>query len=186
MNHPAAGGPPRKSGVSWGTLIGGLLLVLPLLGIMLSGLFHNPHDIGNALADQPAPAFTLPRLADGSQVQLSQFRGQPVVINFWATWCQSCPLEHPVLVDGARRYGSQVQFLGIAYEDKKPALNAWLTRHGGSSYPTLVDVGGKVAVAYGVYGVPETYFIDRSGVIRDKHVGPIDPRTLRSQIEGIL
>ncbi len=186
MNDPLHQPKTKKSGVSWGALVGGLALVIPLLGIMLSGLFHNPHDIGNALADKPAPAFTLPRLSDGAEVQLSQFRGQPLVINFWATWCRSCPLEHPVLVDGARRYSNQVQFLGIAYEDKRPALKAWLARHGGSSYPTLVDVGGKVAVAYGVYGVPETYFIDGEGVIRTKHVGPIDPQTLKARIEGIL
>lgn len=176
----------RREGPSWKALLFGLLLVLPLLGVLLAGLFHNPNDLGNALADKNAPPFSLPRLSDGEEVHLRQFDGQPLVVNFWATWCRSCPQEHPVLVDGARRYGGKVQFVGIAYEDRRDRLKSWLTRHGGATYPTLVDVGGKVAVAYGVYGVPETYFIDREGVVRSKHVGPLDPATLRVRIEEIL
>jgi cytochrome c biogenesis protein CcmG, thiol:disulfide interchange protein DsbE len=185
-------------GISWPTLLVGMGLILPLLGILFSGLFHDPHDLGNPLEDKAAPRFSLPVLDDGKLLSLKDLNGRPAVINFWATWCQSCPMEHPVLEEAAREYAGRVQFVGIAYEDKKERLSAWLRRANRgrpSAYPTLIDVGGKAAVAYGVYGVPETYFLDATGTIRAKKTGPFipyaDPSTdgrleLRRIIEGLL
>ncbi|MBJ94122.1 MAG: thiol:disulfide interchange protein [Rickettsiales bacterium] len=167
-----------KPAISWPALLVGLGLTLPLLGILLSGLFHDPHDLGNPLEDETAPRFTLPRLDGQGTLSLEQLRGKPTIINFWATWCQSCPLEHPVLEQAAREFGDQVQFVGIAYEDKSERLSAWLQRANRgrpSAYPTLIDVGGKVAVAYGVYGVPETYFVDAQGTVKHKKTGPFLP-----------
>ena len=187
-----------NSRVSWPVLATGFALTLPLLGILLSGLFHDPHDLGNPLQDLDAPRFSLPQLDGNALLSLDELRGKPTIINFWATWCQSCPMEHPVLEQAAREYGSRVQFVGIAYEDKRDRLLAWLKRANRgrpSSYPTLIDVGGKAAVAYGVYGVPETYFIDSNGTIRNKKTGPFladpDPqrdgrKELRAMIEELL
>ena len=168
----------EKPGVSWPALLVGMALVLPLLGILLSGLFHDPHDLGNPLEDKMAPRFALPMLDGGEILSLEDLKGKPTVINFWATWCQSCPMEHPVLEEAAREYKDKVQFVGIAYEDKRERLSAWLQRANRgqpSAYPTLIDVGGKAAVAYGVYGVPETYFLDAEGTVRAKKTGPFLP-----------
>lgn len=194
MSRPAAGAPK----VSWPTFAVGFALILPLLGILLSGLFHDPHDLGNPLEDKNAPRFSLPRLDGGELLSLDDLSGKPAIVNFWATWCQSCPMEHPVLEQAAAEFGDRVQFVGIAYEDKRERLSAWLQRANRgqpAGYPTLIDVGGKAAVAYGVYGVPETYFIDSGGTIRAKKTGPFlahpDPQRdgrveLRAMIHELL
>jgi cytochrome c biogenesis protein CcmG/thiol:disulfide interchange protein DsbE len=179
--------------VSWPVFAAGFALIVPLLGTLLSGLFHDPNDLGNPLQDQDAPGFSLPRLESGEVLSLQDLQGKPSIINFWATWCQSCPMEHPVLERAAREYGPRVQFVGIAYEDKGPRLKAWLqqaNRGRPAGYPTLIDVGGKAAVAYGVYGVPETYFIDKNGTIRNKKTGPFLGQAglmeLTSMVEELL
>ena len=171
---------------SWIILGPGLLLVLVALAFLAKGLYLNPHEIRSPLLERPAPAFELPTLADGTPVRTSDLIGKPSVVNFWATWCESCPREHPLLVDLARRYSGRVQFVGIAYNDKNDRIQAWLDRHGGATYPTLIDINGKAAIAYGVYGVPETYVIDAAGVIRFKHTGMINPQELGRQLEEVL
>lgn len=171
---------------SWLILGPGLLLVIAGIAFLAKGLYLNPHEIRSPLLEQQAPAFELPSLADGKSVRASDLVGTPTVVNFWATWCESCPREHPLLVDLARRYAGRVQFVGIAYNDKNDRIQSWLERHGGATYPTLVDINGKAAIAYGVYGVPETYVIDAAGVIRHKHTGMINPQELAVQLEGLL
>jgi len=183
MSTPKA--PPRPK-VNLKILFGGLLLLTPILWVFVRGFSFNPNVIDSPLIEQPAPTFELPRLSDGELVAIDQLRGKPVVLNFWATWCASCPYEHPYLVSISQRFGSKVQFVGIAYYDKNEAISSWLRRNGGDVYPTLVDVGGKAAIAYGVYGVPETYVIDKDGTVKFKHTGPIDPRQLKRQIESLL
>ncbi|MEE2828304.1 MAG: DsbE family thiol:disulfide interchange protein [Myxococcota bacterium] len=167
-------------------LIVGLLLVIPLLLVLGRGLSLDPNTIRSPLIGQPAPAFELPRLADNRLVHTKELRGKPLVLNFWATWCASCPMEHPILVEAARYYGSRVSFVGVAYNDKNETIQSWLDQHGGATYPTLVDINGKAAISYGVYGVPETYVIDPEGVVRFKHTGPVNPQLLQTQIEGLL
>ena len=172
---------------SWGILAIGLLLVLPLIFILARGFSFDPRRIESPLIDQPAPSFALPALTDNDRLVTSEsLRGKPVVLNFWATWCVSCPEEHPWLVRLARKFGDDVQFVGVAYEEKNEAIQAWLDRNGGSAFPTLVDINGKAAIAYGVYGVPETYVIDRDGVVRHKHTGPIHVDRLVQQLEELL
>lgn len=170
---------PKLSGKALGI---GLLVVLPLLALLAFGFGRDPHVMDKPLVGKQAPSFSLPRLADGAQVQLSDLTGKPMVVNFWATWCVPCAQEHPNLVEAARRWGDDVQFVGIVYQDKNEAVEAWLDRHGGRAYPTLIDVNAKAAIAYGVYGVPETYFIGPDGVILDKHVGPIPWPVLQDQV----
>lgn len=176
-----------KPRTSWFILGGGLLVILPLLFILARGFSFNPRQINSPLIDQPAPSFELPRLTDSSRlVTVESLRGKPVVLNFWATWCVSCPREHPWLVRLARKFGDDVQFVGVAYEERNEAIQAWLDRNGGGAYPTLVDINGKAAIAFGVYGVPETYVIDAEGVIRHKHTGPIHVDRLVDQLEELL
>jgi cytochrome c biogenesis protein CcmG/thiol:disulfide interchange protein DsbE len=167
-------------------MLAGFILVLPLLWLLRRGFDFDPHEIESPLVGKPAPDFVLPNLDDGEPVQRVDLQGKPLVLNFWATWCPSCPQEHPVLVAASKAYGADVQFVGIAYQDRSEAIRGWLERHGGAAFPTLVDVGGKAAIAYGVYGVPETFFIDKEGVIRDKQVGPLSPVQLKAKLEGLL
>jgi cytochrome c biogenesis protein CcmG/thiol:disulfide interchange protein DsbE len=109
-------------------------------------------------------------------VALDSLRGKPVVINFWATWCVPCFQEHPALTEAARSF-PDVQFLGIVYEDDE-ALTQQFLRERGSAYPTLMDKEGRAAIAFGVFGVPETFFIDAGGRIVEKFVGPLDRGTI--------
>jgi len=134
------------------------------------------------LKGQPAPAFTLGALDSDRRVSLAELKGHPVVLNFWASWCGPCKMEHPVLEWGAREFGHQAQFLGVVFEDTEDNARQFLSQMG-ASFPQLADPRSRMAVDYGVAGVPETYFIDRQGIIRGKHVGPIDPQTLANWIK---
>ena len=175
----------RKT-ISWGILVPGLICVLGFLAFLTRGLFLNPNEIRTPLLEKSAPAFELPSLDDGTPVRQTDLLGKPAVINFWATWCESCPREHPLLVDLAARYSGRANFVGIAYNDKSEAILSWLQRHGGATYPTLIDINGKAAIAYGVYGVPETYVLDAQGMIRFKHTGMINPTEVARQLEELL
>ena len=177
--------PVPAPSLNWKALGIGLLIVAPFLVLLGMGFGRDPHVMDKPLVGKEAPPFELPRLADGELVTMADLTGKPMVVNFWATWCVPCAQEHPNLVEAARRWGSDVQFVGIVYQDKNEAVEAWLDRHGGRGYPTLIDVNAKAAIAYGVYGVPETYFIGPDGVIRDKHVGPIPWPVLQEQVEKL-
>lgn len=176
----------QRGTVHWPILITGLAVVVLVFGFFWNSFGNDPNKIDSPLINGPAPAFELPRLSDGALVDRESLLGTPAVINFWATWCASCPMEHPLLVRAAREFEGKANFVGIAYNDKNAAISGWLKRHGGATYPTLVDISGKAAIAYGVYGVPETYVLDREGIVRFKHTGPIDPRALRQQLLGLL
>lgn len=178
---PEVGG----GGINVRAMLIGLAVIVPLIIILALGFGRDPHVMDKPLNGKPAPDFSLPRLVDGKTVGLDDLKGKPMVVNFWATWCRPCAQEHPNLVQAARRWGDDVQFVGIVYQDKNEAVDAWLERHGGKAYPTLIDINAKAAIAYGVYGVPETYFIGADGVIRDKHVGPIPWPVLADQVRAL-
>ena len=166
-------------------LLAGLIVVAPLLGVLFANLGRDPHQVESPLIGQPAPGFTLAPVGGGDPLSLEAFRGQAVVLNFWATWCIPCYEEHEVLTRTARAVGSDVQFLGVIYEDEE-ALESRFLRQQGSSYPSLLDPEGKTAIAFGVYGVPETFFIDASGTIVDKFVGPLNPDSLSAQLRKAM
>ena len=166
-------------------LAAGLGLTLPLLVIFALSFGKDPHKVASPLVGRNAPAFQLQPLGGGTPVSLASLKGTPVVVNFWATWCQPCVQEHHVLQRGFETYGKDVQFLGIVYEDTEDRIRDFLRRSGGA-YPTLVDDAGKSAIAYGVYGVPETFFIDADGTIVAKHEGPLDANTLRGYLRKVM
>jgi len=164
-------------------LSAGLVVVVPLIAFLALGLRSDPSRIDSPLVGKPAPELALADL-DGKKIRLQDLRGKPVVINFWATWCQACVVEHPVLLEASRRFEGRVQFLGLIYQDDPVTVRSFLDRHG-SWGPSLVDPGGRLAIAYGVYGVPETFILDSQGTIVDKVTGPVDARELVRTLEAL-
>ena len=150
-------------------LVVGLFLSLPLLVFLGLGFRSDPKTIDSPLLGQPAPTFQLVDLA-GKSVSLEELRGKPVLVNFWATWCQPCIAEHPVLQRGAERWAGRAHFLGVIYHDEEDAIRRFIARRGGWG-STLVDPGSSVAIRYGVYGAPETFIIDSTGIVRQKITG---------------
>jgi cytochrome c biogenesis protein CcmG/thiol:disulfide interchange protein DsbE len=165
-------------------LIVGGLVVVPLLVFLAISFNFNPNLIDSPLIGKPAPDFTLQDL-DGNIWSLAELKGKPVVINFWATWCQPCIAEHPVFLGAADFYGDQVQFLGVIYNDEVPQIRRFIAQRGAWG-PALVDPDVAVAIAYGVYGAPETYFIGRDGTIVEKVTGPVDGSMMRRLVDGML
>lgn len=166
-------------------LIGGLAVVGALVALFAASFGKDPHEIDSPLVGREAPPFALRPLDGGAPMGLGDLRGKPAVVNFWATWCQPCQAEHGVLREAARRYGDGVRFVGIVYEDEPERIQDFLARHG-SGYPTLVDQAGKTAIAYGVYGVPETFFLDPGGKIVAKHAGPLTPADIAAYLRPLV
>jgi cytochrome c biogenesis protein CcmG/thiol:disulfide interchange protein DsbE len=160
----------------------GLALALPLIVILFANIGRDPHSIESPLIGRPAPAFALRPVGGTEAISLASLRGHPVVLNFWATWCIPCVEEHAALSRAAQQLKGDVQFLGVVYEDTEGPIADFL-RQRGQTYPSLLDADGKTAIAYGVYGVPETYFIDAEGMIASKFVGPLDPATLDARLQ---
>ncbi len=145
------------------------VLLAVLLGV---GLTLNPREVPSPFIGKPAPAFRLPPLADGgAPVSPADMAGQVWVLNVWASWCAPCREEHPLLVAAARQ--QQVPLVGLNYKDDPRNAQEWLRQLGDPYRATAVDRDGRVGIDYGVYGVPETFVIDKAGVVRFKHVGPL-------------
>ena len=149
--------------------LGIFLLLVALLGV---GLTLNPREVPSPLIDKSAPAFTLPRLgAAGKTIATSDLRGRVWLLNVWASWCVSCRVEHPLVMELAR--SGEVDIVGLNYKDEDADARAWLGRHGDPYTVSAVDADGRVGIDWGVYGVPETFVVDRDGMIRYKHIGPL-------------
>ena len=178
-----------------------LAIFFVLLVFLAIGLTLNPRDVPSPLKDKPAPAFRLPQLAAADKTfSPDDFKGKVWLLNVWASWCVSCRQEHPLLVSFGR--DGKVPIVGLSYKEVRGdgALDAgklspedelkltrqrgsaWLSQHGNPYTVVALDVDGRVGIDYGVYGVPETYVIDKAGVIRLKHTGPISPESLQKQI----
>jgi len=162
-----------------------LALFVVLLGFLGVGLNLKPREVPSPLIGKPAPAFALPRL-DNPEASLAQqdMAGKVWVLNVWASWCTPCLEEHPLWVDFARR--NPTPLVGLNYKDGRKEAQSWLARHGNPYATTVQDTKGLVGIDYGVYGVPETFVIDKLGFIRFKHIGPLTPHVLRERIEPLL
>jgi cytochrome c biogenesis protein CcmG/thiol:disulfide interchange protein DsbE len=157
---------------------------------MLRGLqdgSFNPRGVPSALIGRPPPNFELPGIESTGLPALSSadLRGldRPVVVNFWASWCVPCIIEHPQLMT-LQREG--VPVFGINHKDRAADAQAFLTRHGNPFQRLGADVPGRVSIDWGVYGVPETYILDRQGIIRWRWAGPVMPETLRDEVMPLL
>ncbi|OFZ69327.1 MAG: thiol:disulfide interchange protein [Betaproteobacteria bacterium RBG_16_58_11] len=156
-------------------------LFVALIIFFAIGLNRDPREIPSPLINQAAPAFTLQQLqAPAKQFSPADMRGQVWLLNVWASWCVSCRDEHPVLVDLAKR--NLVPIVGLNYKDQRPDALQWLAQFGNPYVLSVTDFDGRIGIDYGVYGVPETYVIDKQGVIRMKHIGPVTPQVLQDKI----
>ncbi len=162
-------------------LLIGAIVVVPIIVILFMNLGRDPRKVESPLIGRPLIDFTLREVGTTQSIDIARYRGKPLVINFWATWCVPCYTEHRILARIAQMTGSQVQFIGVVFDDEESKILQFLQENG-HAYPALEDEGGKVAIAYGVYGVPETFFIDKAGTIVAKHEGPLDEGSLTNYI----
>jgi cytochrome c biogenesis protein CcmG/thiol:disulfide interchange protein DsbE len=158
-----------------------LVIFLALAGLLYRGLSIDPRLVPSPLIGKAAPAFSLATLKDPS-VTLSEadFKGQVSLLNVWATWCGACRAEHPVLVQLAN--SGAVPIYGLNYKDQRPEALRWLQQFGDPYRANAFDADGRVGIDWGVYGAPETFVIDKQGVIRHKHVGPLTQDVLLQEI----
>ena len=149
--------------------------IFALLAVLLGvGLTLKPREVPSPFIGKPAPAFKLPQLKAGNaDFDPAQMKGQVWLLNVWASWCAPCREEHPLLVEAARN--KLVPIVGMNYKDDPRNADEWLRKLGDPYDQIAVDRDGRVAIDYGVYGVPETFVIDREGIVRMKHIGPITP-----------
>jgi len=162
------------------------LSVLPLLGLLAYGFRTDPRAVPSPLVGRPAPPSTLTLFDDGA-LRLDDLRGKVVVLNFWASWCYpACYEEAPVLEEGWRTYRDRgAVIVGIDIQDTEEGARRFIEQFG-LTFPNGPDPRGKISIDYGVYGVPETFFIDRQGRIRAKHVGAVTAPLLRERLEALL
>lgn len=184
LSEPVARVRPQRR--KFATMVWVLILITGLVFLFGWGLRRDPRLIRTVLAGRPAPDFSLPVLGQDRTVRLSDLRGQVVVLNFWASWCTACRLEHPNFMAAWDRYRDRgVVFFGVIFEDSPEAARSYMQKLGGD-WPQLIDPGSRVAQNYGVYGVPETFFIGPDGVVAYKRVGYTSYDLLVQQIEGLL
>ncbi|HEX8100508.1 MAG TPA: TlpA disulfide reductase family protein [Actinomycetota bacterium] len=177
-------GPVRRRRWVAAAIVG---LTIALLASLLSfGLSRDPTVLRSQLIGRPAPSFTL-RTLDGSRIiRLSELRGQVVVLNFFASWCRDCRVEHPALGAAWSRFRDQgAVFLGVSFQDRKQDSAAF-GRELQTDWPLLEDSGSRTALAYGVYGIPETFFIGKDGRVAYKQIGAVPYEVLSEEITRLL
>lgn len=156
-----------------------------LVGFLFVGLGLNPREVPSPLINKPAPHFELPQLHEpGKTFSEKDLLGKVWLLNVWASWCVACREEHPVVTELARR--GVVEIYGLNYKDQRADGLAWLRQFGDPYRLSAFDSAGRVGIDYGVYGVPETYVIDKRGVIRYKRIGPLTPDIVKQKILPLL
>jgi len=168
--------------VKLGWVVAVFAALVLLLGV---GLTLNPREVPSPLVGKPAPAFELPLLhAPDKTFSQKDMLGKVWVLNVWASWCPPCLVEHPVITALAQAQLAPV--VGLNYKDARNDALPWLKRNGDPYAFSVFDATGRIGIDYGVYGVPETYVIDRRGVIRYKHIGPLTPEASRKKVQPLL
>jgi cytochrome c biogenesis protein CcmG, thiol:disulfide interchange protein DsbE len=162
-----------------------LAIFVVLAGFLFVGLGLNPREVPSPFIGKPAPQFTLAKLAEPEKTfSPADMKGQVWLLNVWASWCVACQQEHPLLVEIDR--AKTIPIVGLNYKDKPDAARNWLVKWGDPYALSVKDLDGRIGIEYGVYGVPETFVIDKQGVIRYKHIGPITPDSWRKKIQPLL
>ena len=153
----------------------GLVLLLAV------GLRLDPRHVPSPLIGKPLPDFSLPKLMRvDTMLSANDLRGRPILLNVWASWCSSCRVEHPLLVELAR--AGTAEIVGLNYKDTREEAHAWLSDHGNPYSQSIFDAAGDLGLDLGVYGVPETFVIDQHGIIRHKHIGPLTEAALNESV----
>ena len=157
------------------------VVFVALVAFFFVGLNRDPREIPSPLVNQAAPAFSLQQLqVPSQQFSPAAMRGQVWLFNVWASWCVSCRAEHPVLMALAKT--KLVPIVGLNYKDQRSDALQWLKQFGNPYVLSAADLDGRIGIDYGVYGVPETYVIDKQGIIRMKHIGPVTDEVLQYKI----
>ncbi|TRX00685.1 DsbE family thiol:disulfide interchange protein [Candidatus Methylobacter oryzae] len=155
-----------------------LLLFIVLAVFLALGLNLHPNEIPSPLIDKPAPAFSAPKLqAPTEKLSPTDLKGKVWLFNVWASWCTSCRSEHPVLNQLALQKAAII--VGLNYKDDPEAAKGWLAQLGNPYDVSIMDQDGRIGIDWGVYGVPETFVVDKRGVIRYKHTGPVTPEDVQ-------
>ena len=181
----------RYSPTRTALVVVGLIALIGILIAVFAGALRkgDPAYDASPLLGRPLPNFDLPRLDGGGEVSLDDLRGEVLVINFWASWCPPCRAEHPNLISAAAAYQDRgVRFVGVVYTDTDADAAAFLDGlgWGGEAYLHLTDPGSRAAIGLGVFGPPETYFVDASGQIVDKIIGAASYADLSTRLDKIL
>ncbi len=156
-------------------------LFMVLLVFLAIGLTRDPHEIPSPLIGKPAPVFTAPVLGQSGQAFASKdMLGKVWLLNTWASWCVACRQEHPLLVEFVKT--NPLIIIGLDYKDKEADGMKWLARYGNPYTQAVVDADGRIGIDFGVYGVPESFLIDKAGVIRYKQIGPFTEEALRDKL----
>ena len=154
-----------------------LLLFIGLVILFVFGLQNDPSKVPSPLIDKPAPTFNLPTVNNPVQIlNINDIKGEVSLINVWASWCAACLEEHPLLVNISKSF--DLPIYGLNYKDTRDKAIEWLNKHGDPYRESAFDEDGKTGIEYGVYGVPETFILDKQGIIRYKHIGPIRPEDM--------
>jgi len=162
-----------------------LLLFVILVGFLAIGLNRDPHEVPSPLIGKPAPAFEVPQLEQSNKnFSPESLKGQVWILNVWASWCVACREEHPILLELSK--AQIAPLIGLDYKDQRDDALAMLARQGNPYTLSAFDGNGRVGINYGVYGVPETYVIDKAGIIRFKQIGPITTEILNQKIYPLI
>jgi len=162
-----------------------LVLFLVLIGFFIAGLDHDSRLLPSTFIDKPAPGFSLPRLIkDDQRLSQDDLKGEVSLVNFWATWCPTCKGEHEVLMEIVKKNG--IAIYGIDYKDERVAALKWVNQLGNPYRAIATDKKGNTGIDWGVYGTPETFVLDKEGIIRYKHVGAISWQDWKQTLEPIV
>ena len=158
-----------------------------VIGLFYKGLWGDPTAIPTVLINTPAPVFSGPEVDSGEIISLSQYQGKVVMLNFWASWCYECKVEHENLLAIQDQFGTHPEFvlLGVNFQDQTKKAQQYLRTYG-SNFQHVRDLKGHISIDYGVYGVPETFVLDRQGMIRFKHIGPLVGPTYTHIVKNII
>jgi len=160
-------------------------LFICLVIIFIYGLQYDPRRVPSPFIDKPAPAFNLPTLhSPDINIQLEDLKGKVSLINVWASWCVACRTEHPILVEAVKK--GALNLYGLNYKDKREDALQWLEQLGNPYIESAFDLAGTTGIDYGVYGVPETFILDKDGIIRYKHIGPVSKQQLETIIMPLV
>lgn len=180
--QPTSPRPERtRSAVRWALVP---LLVLPVSWVLFTGLGRDLDEIPSPLVGKPLPSFAATTLT-GEAFSSASLAGRPAIVNVWASWCVECIDEHALLLALQQAHAGELAVVGLIWNDSEDGARGFLARYGDGGWPDLVDPSGRIALDLGVTGPPETFFVDAAGIVRYRHVGPLNEQVLAEQLAAL-